>query len=94
MTAVSTLRDDLTFIVSVSLRKYDFNHSFLQQAFTRKSKNSCRFKNFQEYPSFCEHLGYSRKFLNLHEFLDFLVKACRYWPLEYSRISIKFQAYS
>ena len=24
MTAVSTLRDDLTFIVSVSLRKYDF----------------------------------------------------------------------
>ena len=105
MTAVSTLRDDLTFIVSVSLRKYDmfslthtsqyyFNHSFLQQAFTRKSKNSCRFKNFQEYPRFCEHLGYSRKFLNLHGLLDFLVKACRYWPLEYSRISMKFQAYS
>ena len=105
MTAVSTLRDDLTFIVSVSLRKYDmflkltlpqyyFNHFFLQQAFTRKSKNSCRFKNFQEYPRFCEHLGYSRKFLNLHEFLDFLVKAWQYWPLEYSRISMKFQAYS
>ena len=94
MTAVSTLRDDLTFIVSVSLRKYLFNHSFLQQAFTRKSKNLCRFKNFQEYPRFCEHLGYSRKFLNLHGLLDFLVKACRYWPLEYSRISMKFQAYS
>ena len=63
VTAVSTLRDNLTFIVSVSLRKYDifymiyflkltlpqyyFNHSFLQQAFTRKSKNSCRFKNIQ-----------------------------------------------
>ena len=26
MTAVSTLRDDLTFIVSVSLRKYDNSH--------------------------------------------------------------------
>ena len=71
MTDVSTLRDDLTFIVSVS---YYFNHSFLQQAFTRKSKNSCRFKNFQEYPRFCEHLGYSRKFLNLHGLVDFLVK--------------------
>ena len=103
VTAVSTLRDDLTFISSMSLRKYYinmiyflkptlpqyyFNHSFLQQAFARNSKNSCRFKNFQEYPRFCENLGYSRKFLNL----DFLVKACRYWPLEYSRISMKFQA--
>ena len=107
MTAVSTLRDDLTFIVSVSLRneniiyflkpilpQYYFNLSFLQQAFTRKSKNSCRFKNFQEYPRFCEHLGYSRKFLNLHGLLDFLVKACWCWLLEYSRISMKFQAYS
>ena len=103
MTAVSTLRDDLTFIVSVrmsyiflnlTLPQYYFNHSFLQQAFTRKSKNSCRFKNFQEYPRFCEHLGYSRKFLNLHGLLDFLVKACWYWPLGYSRISMKFQAYS
>ena len=64
MKAVSTLRDDLTFIVSVSLRKYDiftlpqyyFNHSFLQQAFTIKSKNSCRFKNFQEYPRFVNTL--------------------------------------
>ena len=27
MTAVSTLRDDLTFIVSVSLRKYDITHT-------------------------------------------------------------------
>ena len=68
VTAVSTLRDDLTFIVSLNisyflkltLPQYYFNHSFLQQAFTRKSKNSCRFKNFQEYPRFCEHLGYSR----------------------------------
>ena len=64
MTAVSTLRDDLTFIVSVSLRKkmiyfleltlpqYYVCHSFLQQAFTRKSQNSYRFKKFQEYPRF------------------------------------------
>ena len=88
VTAVSTLRDDLTFIVSVSLRKYDifsqtrtspilFSHFFLQKAFTRISKNSCRFKKFQKYPMFCEHLGYSRKFLNLHSLLDFLIKACR-----------------
>ena len=42
VTAVSTLRDDLTFIVSVNLRKYDtltlphyyFSYFFLQQAFT------------------------------------------------------------
>ena len=103
MTAVSTFWDDLTFIVSVrmsyiflnlTLFQYYFNHSFLHEAFTRKSKNSCRFKNFQEYPRFCEHLGYSRKFLNLHGLLDFLVKACWYWPLGYSRISMKFQAYS
>ena len=95
MTAV---RDDLTFIVSVSLRKCFPNiiSTILSfgKIFTRESKNSCRFKNFQEYPRFCEHLGYSRKFLNLHGLLDFLVKACRYWPLEYSRISMKFQAYS
>ena len=44
MTAVSTLRDDLTFIVSVSmiyflkltLPQYHVSHSFLQQAFTKK----------------------------------------------------------
>ena len=42
VTAVSTLEEDLTIIVNVSLRKY-----------------SCRFKKFQEYPRFCEHLGYS-----------------------------------
>ena len=68
VTAVSALRDDLTFIVSVSyilcfleftLPQYYFSHSFHQQAFTRKSKNSCRFKKFQEYPRFCEHIGYS-----------------------------------
>ena len=105
MTAVSTLRDDLTFIVSVSLRKYDifsktrtspilFQPFFPSASFYKKSKNSCRFKNFQEYARFCEHLGYSRRFLNLHGLLGFLVKACRYWPLEYSRISMKFQAYS
>ena len=111
VTAVSTLRDNLTVIVSVSLRKYIifsymiyflkltlpqyyFSHSFLQQTFTKKSKNSCRFKKFQENARFCEHLGYSWKFLNLHCFLDFLVKACRYWPLEYSRISMKFEAYN
>ena len=47
-----------------------------------------------EYPRFCEHLGYSRKFLNLHGLLDFLVKACQYWLLEYSRISMQFQSYS
>ena len=82
----------MIYFLKLTLPQYYFNHSFLQQAFTRKSKNSCRFKNFQEYPRFFEHLGHSRKFLNLHEFLDFLVKACRYWPLEYSRISMKFQA--
>ena len=58
------------------------------------TKNSCRFKNFQEYPRFCERLGYSRKILNLHGLLDFLVKACLYWPLAYTRISLKFKAYS
>ena len=77
--------------LKLTLPQYYFKHSFLQQAFTRKSKNSGRFKNFQEYPKFCEHLGYSRKFWNLHGLLDFLVKACQYWPLEYSRISMKFQ---
>ena len=69
VTTVSTLRNDFTFIVSVSanmiyflkltLPQYYFSHSFLQQAFTIKSKNSWRFKKFQEYPRFCEHLGYS-----------------------------------
>ena len=63
VTAVSTLRDDLIFILSViyfpklTLPQYYFNHSFRQQAFPRKSKNPCRFKNFQEYPRFCEHRG-------------------------------------
>ena len=38
-------------IYFLKLPQYHFSHSFLQQAFTRKSKNSCRFKKFQEYPS-------------------------------------------
>ena len=42
---------------SVSLRNV-YLYFFLQ-AFTRKSKNPCRFKNFQEYPRFYEQLGYS-----------------------------------
>ena len=80
----------MIYFLKLTLPQYYFNHSFLQQAFTRKSKNSCRFTKFQEYSRFCEYLGYSWKFLNLHGLLDFLVKACRYWPLEYSRISMKF----
>ena len=48
VTAVNTLKDDLTFIVSVSLRIYDIF-----------SQTHTRFKKFQEYPRFCEHLGYS-----------------------------------
>ena len=62
VTAVSTLRDALTFnmiyFLKLTLPQYYLSHSFLQQAFTRKSKNPCRFKNFQEYPRICEHLGY------------------------------------
>ena len=79
----------MIYFLKLTLPQYYFNHSFLQQAFTRKSKNSCGFKNFQEYTRHCERLGYSRKFLNLYGLLDFLVKACRYWLLEYSRISMK-----
>ena len=37
-------------------------------------------------------LEFSWNFLNLHGLFDFLVKACRFWQLEYSRISMKFQA--
>ena len=67
VTAVSTLRDDLTFIVS--LRKYDissqthtspilFQPVFPSASFYEKI-HSCRFKKFQQYPRFCEHLAYS-----------------------------------
>ena len=91
----------MIYFLKLTLPQYYFNHSFLQQAFTRKSKNSCRFKNFQEYPRFCEHLEYSRKILNLHGLLDFLVKACRYWniheipSLQLGRtLSLEFHVYS
>ena len=65
VTAVSKLRDDLTFIVSVSLRKYTHTSSIFFQpffpsaSFYQKTKHSCTFKKFQEHPRFCEHLAYS-----------------------------------
>ena len=91
---IRNVEENMMYFLKLTLPQYYFNHSFLQQAFTRKSKNSCRFKKFQEYLRFCKHLRYSWKFLNLNGLLDFLVKACWYWLLEYSRISMKFQAYS
>ena len=50
MTAVSTLRDDLTFIASVSLNifpQYNFSHSFLPRIYadSRNSKNIQGFVN-------------------------------------------------
>ena len=57
VTPVSMLRVYLTVTGEVSLRNV-YLYFFLQ-AFTRKSKNPCRFKNFQEYPRFYEHLGHS-----------------------------------
>ena len=72
VTAVSILRDDLTFIVSVSLRKYYlkltlpqyyFRYFFLQQAFTKKKKrihaDSRNSKNIQGFVNTLDILGSS-----------------------------------
>ena len=53
----------------------EYSSGQYRQAFTRKSNKPCRFKNFLEYPRCSQNLGYFLKFLNLHEFLDFLVKS-------------------
>ena len=93
VTAVSILRDNLTVIVSVSLRKYDifsethtsqilFQPFFPSSSFYQKIKEFLQVQKFQEYPRFCEYLGHSWKLLNLHGLLHFLVKASRYWPLK------------
>ena len=44
--------------------------------------------NSKEMQGFCENLRYSWNFLNLHSFMDFLVKGCWYWPLEYYTIHV------
>ena len=54
----------------------------------------CEFKKFLPVFLFARKskvLGAPLIFLNQHGLLNFLVKACRYWPLEYLRISMKFQ---
>ena len=51
-------------------------------------------RNSKEIQGVGSTLDFSRNFLNLQGLLDFLVKAWWYWPLEYSSISMKFQAYS
>ena len=40
-------------------------------------------RNSKEIRRFCEHLGFSWNFLNLHGFLDFQKNACWYCPTEY-----------
>ena len=65
----------MRYFLKLTLPQYFFVLSLLQQAFTRKSKNPCRFKDFQEYPRLYKHLGFSWNFLNLHGLLDFQIQA-------------------
>ena len=49
-------------------------------------------RNSKEIQGFCEHLNFCLIFLKLQALLDFLIKVCWYWLLEYLMISIRFQA--
>ena len=55
---------------------------FLSASFYQKIHKPWRFKKFQGNPRCWEQFSWN--FLNLKGLLDFLVKAWRYWPLEYS----------
>ena len=60
-----------------------------QQTFTRNPTTHEDSGNSKDIQQCCEHLRFS---WNLHGLLDFLVKAWRYCPVQYLRMSMKFQA--